>query len=392
MRILLVHDFYQQYGGEDAVALAERQLLQQHGDHVVFYTRHNDEINAYNFTNKLALFAQTIYSLRTREEITTVVREFDPDVAFIHNVYPLISPSVYHVLRSLNVPTVQVAHDFRPFCPNGWFYSQGRLCERCRSGNYLHGLRFRCYRNSFALTALYSLSCGLNRLARMTDKIDAFICLTEFYKRKLLEAGIPEEKLFIRPSFIDASSIQPAADVNADHHALYLGRLSAEKGIWTVVRAFEQLPEVSLVIVGTGPLEREISTYVTAKELGNIRLVGFRSGQEKWQLLRSSAFVIVPSECYENFPVVVLEAYTAGKPVVASDLGGLPYIVDDGRSGLLFESGNVEDLVGKIRHLARAPSEAASMGNYARQLVEAKYGPEQSYRTLMGIFKRVRRQ
>ena len=392
MKILLIHNFYQQFGGEDAVALADQQLLQRHGDEVLFYTRHNDEIRAYKFSNKLAFFPQTIYSLHTKKEITTVVTKFSPDVAFVHNVFPLISPSVYHVLRRLSVPTVQVAHDFRPFCPNGWFYTQGRICERCRSGNYLHGLRDRCYKNSYALTALYSLSCGLNRLARVTDKVNAFICLTEFYKRKLLEAGIPERKLFIRPTFIDVSSIQPATDVNTGHHALYLGRLSPEKGIWTVVRAFEHLPKVPLVIAGTGPLEREISAYVTAKGLGNIRLVGFKSGEEKWQLLKSALFVIVPSECYENFPVVVLEAYTAGKPVVASDLGGLPFIVDNGRSGLLFQRGNIEDLVGKIRYLAGAPPEVERMGNYARQLVVAKYGPEQSYRNLMAIFQWAMRQ
>ncbi len=199
MRILLIHDFYQGFGGEDAVVLAERQLLEEHGNEIILYTRHNDEIKSYKIRDKAGFVFDTIYSLRTRREIEALVRASRPDVAYIHNVFPLISPSVYHALHRLRVPMVHVAHDFRFWCPNGWFYIRDRICERCKNGNYLNAVRYCCYRNSCTLTSLYSLSVGFNRSARMIQKIAAFRCMTGFLKEKLIELGIPEEKIFVNP-------------------------------------------------------------------------------------------------------------------------------------------------------------------------------------------------
>ena len=189
MRILLVHDFYQQYGGEDAVALAERRLLEQHAEDVLLYSRDNAEIRDYSLPGKLAFSLGTLYSHRTHREIVALARLRRPDVAYVHNVFPLISPSLYHALHGLKVPIVQVVHEFRLLCPNSWFYTEGRICERCKHGNYLHAVRHRCYRDSYILSALYSASIGINRFAGGMDKIDAFICLTEFSKLKLLDSS-----------------------------------------------------------------------------------------------------------------------------------------------------------------------------------------------------------
>jgi glycosyltransferase involved in cell wall biosynthesis len=216
------------------------------------------------------------------------------------------------------------------------------------------------------------------------EKTSAWICLTGFAESKLLDIGIPQEKIFIRPNFIDSSLIVPAERVGT--YVIFLGRLSHEKGIWTLVRAFEQLKGIELKLVGTGPLENAIRSYVSQRNLQNIRLVGFKSGEEKWELLRNSLFVVVPSECYEMFPIAVLEAYVAGKPVVASDIGGLPYVVRDGKGGMLFRPGSVSDLIEKVRHLAESPAEIEAMGRYGRQLVETEYGPERAYDSLTAIF------
>lgn len=390
MRILLVHDFYQQYGGEDAVALAERRLLEQHAEDVLFYSRDNAEIRDYNLPDKLAFLLGTIYSHRTRREIAALARLHRPDAAYVHNVFPLISPSLYHVLQRLKVPIVQVVHEFRLLCPNSWFYTEGRICERCKHGNYLHAIRHRCYRDSYVLSALYSASIGINRLAGGMDKIDAFICLTEFSKLKLLEIGVPEEKLYVRPNFIDASAVSPAPGTG--DYVMYLGRLSPEKGVWTLVRAFEQLRGVPLKIVGTGPLEGDIRRYVEEKGLRNISLTGFKAGKEKWELLRNSRFVVLPSEWYEAFPMVILEAYAAGKPVIASNLGGLPYIVRNGQTGLLFEAGNPFDLADKTSYLLQVTEELERMGRFARKLTETEYSPEAGYETLMTILDKVCKQ
>jgi glycosyltransferase involved in cell wall biosynthesis len=387
MRVLLVHGAYQQFGGEDSVVRAERELLERHGDEVMLYSRHNDETKTFNKFQKAAFFPQTVYSWKSSGEIADVVHSFRPDVAFVHNVYPLVSPSVYHKLHSLGVPAVQVLHNFRPFCPNGFYYTQGQICEACRGGNYLNAVRKRCYKDSYIFSGLYALTLGSNRLAGMVDKVAGFICLTEFFKIKMLEAGVPDSKLFVRPNFVYAPPLAGTSD--AGKYAIYMGRLSPEKGCWTLIRAFEQLPQVALKILGTGPLEQELKAYASRKGIGNIQFLGFKSGDEKWQLLRNSLCLVVPSEWYENFPVTVLEAFMAAKPVVAARMGGLPYIVEDGQSGLLFESGKVDQLAKQIQRLADDPAGAVRMGARARSLSETKYGPEQGYSNLMNIFSQV---
>jgi glycosyltransferase involved in cell wall biosynthesis len=377
MRVLIVHGAYQQFGGEDSVVRAERELLERHGDEVMLYSRHNDETKTFNIFQKAAFFPQSVYSWRSGGEIADAVNSFKPDVAFVHNVYPLLSPSVYHKLHALGVPAVQVLHNFRPFCPNGFYYTQGKICEACRDGNYLNAVRKRCYKDSYVFSGLYALTLGSNRLAGMVDKVSGFICLTEFFKIKMREAGVPDSKLFVRPNFVYAPPL--VATGEAGKYAMFMGRLSPEKGCWTLIHAFERIPQIPLKIVGTGPLEQELKDYVSSKALKNIEFLGFKSGDEKWQVLRNALCLIVPSEWYENFPVTVLEAFMAAKPVVAARMGGLPYIVEEGQSGLLFDAGKPEDLAQKIQRLADDPVTAVRMGVRGRSLSETKYGPEQGY-------------
>ena len=393
MKVLFVHNFYQQFGGEDSAAIAERNLLESHGDEVLCFTRHNDEIKSYSLWDKAAFIPRTMYSHRTERELKQAVEDFAPSVAFVHNVYPLISPSLYHTLHALRVPIVQVVHDFRPFCPNGWFYIDGEICERCKFGNYLHAVKHRCYKDSYILSALYSASLAGNRMAGMTDKVAAYVCLTNFYRQKMLEVGLPEKKLFIRPNFIDPAAFAPdRSSPGSGEYALYLGRLSSEKGPLTVLRAFEKLPDVPLKIVGTGPLEAEMKQYIRDKNLVNVEMVGFKSGADKWQMIKNALFAIIPSECYENFPMVSLEYFSGGKPIIASNLGGLPHIVEEGKTGMLYRPGDVDHLVEKIRCMLASPAQIAEMGKRGRELAETRYGPKESYSSLMNIFAQVRCQ
>lgn len=390
MNILLVHDFYQNVGGEDLAALSDKKLLEGHGQNVLFYRRDNQEIDTYSFGKKIVLPFNTIYSLRTRQEISDIVRQFRPDVAYVHNFFPLISPSIYDTLHRLNVPIVQVVHDFRFICPNGLFYTHGAICERCKRGNYLHAVRNRCYRNSYPASIAAASVIGIGRVAGMLDKISAFVCLTEFSKMKLSEAGIPLRKIFVKPHGIDISGIRP--DFENGRHVLFLGRLTPEKGIWTLVRAFTQLSEVPLKIAGSGILEQEVREFIKERKLRNIEMVGFKVGAEKWDLLLSSWFVVVPSEWYETFCLVVIEAYAAGKAVIGSNVGSLPFVIEHGRSGLLFKTGDNIDLQEKITRLLNNPCERRTMGMYGRGVASSKYDPESVYQLLMTIFDRAANQ
>lgn len=389
MRILLIHNFYREFGGEDAVALAEKRLLEDYGHEVYLYARHNNEIAKYNLLDKLAFLFRTVYSRRTARDIADIVSAWKPDVAYIHNVFPLISPSVYHSLWSLKVPSVQVLNDFRPFCPNGYFFTQNHVCERCKNGNYFHAVRYRCHRNSYIASALYSGALWMNRLAGMLRRIDAFVCLTEFSRQKLSEARIPPERIFLKPNFTPTPPLCSAHPTKAGGYVLYLGRVSAEKGLWTLVHAFECLPFLELKIVGTGPLEAALKAYLHLKAIKNVTMVGFREGGEKWELLRNSLFTVVPSVWYETFGLVVVEAYAAGKAVIGSRLGSLPFVIEENKSGILFEPGSVKDLVNKVRYFLDRPGEAERMGKYARSLVESTYSSSVCYHRLMSIFSSV---
>lgn len=389
MKILLAHTFFQQFGGQDSVALSEHEALQRHGHEVIFYSRKNDEIKDFGVSQKIRFVKETVYSGRTERDLRSLVSANRPDIAYVHNIYPLISPSIYHVLYAMNIPVVQCIHDFRPLCSNGLFYTENQCCERCKGGNYLHGFVRRCYRDSYFLSGLYAFTLGVNRFAKVMDKISAFICLNEFYRAQFLEAGVPTEKLFVRPNSMDPPPEIPGLAPETRDYAVYFGRLSPEKGLNTLVRAFEQAAPARLKIAGTGPMESGLKEYICKNKLENIEMVGFVSGPEKWSLLDNALFAVIPSEWYENFPVVALEFYAAGKPIVASRMGGLPSIISEGETGLLFTAGDANEIANKVRYMFSHPLDVDRMGRRARQLVETRYSREQSYQDLMKIFQKV---
>jgi glycosyltransferase involved in cell wall biosynthesis len=310
-------------------------------------------------------------------------------VAYIHNIYPLISPAIYHSLHALGIPIVQCVHDFRPLCPNGLFYTEQKCCELCKNGNYLHGFVKKCYKDSYLFSGLYSVTLAVNRSAKMMDKISAYVCLNHFYREKLLEVGIPVEKIYVRPNSIDALAVVSNGSREPRDYAIFLGRLAPEKGLWTLLKAFEKIGPIRLKIVGSGPLEAELAAYIREKEIDNVEMVGFQSGDEKMRLLQGALFSIIPSEWHENFPVVSLESYAAAKPIVASRMGGLPSIVAEGETGLLFTAGNADELADKVRYLFANPREAERMGALAAKLARTKYSRETSYHNLMEIFQKV---
>jgi len=387
MNILLVHNFYKFFAGEDSIALREKDLLESNGENVYFYTRDNKETENYNLLQKIMFFKNTVYSKKTKKEIKDIIKDFKPQVAYTHNIFPLISPSIFHTLYDESIPCIQNVQDYRWLCPNGVFYINDRICERCKNGAFWHAVRYRCFRESYLLSGLYATAISVNRLAGVFKKVDAFLCTTEFNKQKLMEAGVEEKRIFIKPNYLDISNIEPSYG-NGDY-IIFLGRLSPEKGLWTLIRAFERLKDLRLCIVGTGPLEQTLRTYIQEKELKNISLEGFKQGAEKDNLLRNALFMVFPSEWYEHFPIVLLEAFAFGKPVVSSNIGNMPLIVEHEKSGLHFKAGDADDLIEKIKTLVHNPTEISKMGMYARKEMETKYTPEINYKILKSIFEKV---
>lgn len=391
MNILLCHSLYQQPGGERVALEAQVALLRDHGHRVILYTRDNAEIERYGLWRRATFFLETVFSWRTYREIQALAASEHPDAAHIHNVFPLVSPSVYRALKDKGVPIVQTVHNFRFLCPNALFYTRGQICERCKHGNTLHAVRWKCYRQSYTLSALYALAIGLHRCWGTFQMIDRFIVFTEFTAHKLLGSGLTTpDKISVLGNFLPDPLPLPGSFKKREPCVVYLGRLSPEKGVEILIEAMAGLPDLVLKIVGDGP--QAVALQESAHRLGlhQVEFLGSVVGERKWNLLRRAMATIVPSVCYENSPFVVLESLAMGTPIVASNLGSLPYIVQDGKSGLLFRPADSQDLRQKLAWLTDHSEEALALGCHGRQVVETQYSAEAHYRRLMAIYAEVK--
>ncbi|MFY9912430.1 MAG: glycosyltransferase family 4 protein [Candidatus Sulfotelmatobacter sp.] len=386
MRILTVHNQFREYAGADIVAVSDDKILSEHHE-VTTYLRNSNEIVDAGLWQKVNFGLSTVYSQRTARDVTNLVKRFHPEIAYVHNVFPLISPSLYHRLHALRVPSVHIIHDYRLWCPNSRFYINDQRFFRCQHGNYWAALQNRCVQGNLPYSAIYAGSLYLNRKLDFMQKIDGFICLSEFTKQLLLQSDVPEHKLHVCPNHIDTSMFTP--QYSGGRYVLYLGGLYRDKGVMTILKTFAQLPHIPLKFVGAGPEEQPLRDYVQEHRLQNIEIVGYKSGEEKAKYLRDSMFTVVASQLNEPFGLVVLEAYASGKPVVASTVGALPYLVEPGQTGLMFKSQDVGELVQQVSWLYERPDEIERMGRKARALVEQKYDSRLRYELLRAIFEEV---
>lgn len=384
--ILMVHNYYQSHApsGEDIAFQEDEKLLRSKGHKVTIFTRHNDEINQLSSLKKLALLYQVSWSRQSYSRLEQLIKQNKPDIAHIHNTFPLISPSIYYVLKKYNIPIVQVIHNYRLFCASGIFYRKNSICEKCLEHGNIFAIIYGCYRNSRIQTLpLVFMQKTHEFLKTWIKQIDMFIALTDFSRQKLILGGLPEDRIAIKPNFF---SYLPEPYYKHEDYAIFLGRLTVEKGILTLMKAWKNLKDIHIKIVGDGILKNEVIS--ATKENPAIEFLGFRPNEECIELLKKSMFMVMPSEWYEGFPMTIREAFACGKPVVASRLGAMAEIINDGATGLLFDTGNPNDLASKVRWLVEHKDFAISMGKSARLEFEAKYTAEKNYEILMEIYKK----
>ena len=379
--ILVAHNFYQLAGGEDVVFAAETALLRAHGHTVVEFVEDNREVHG---VNQLSAGLGATWSRASRARMREALERHRPDVVHLHNTFPLISPSVYYTVRAVGIPVVQTLHNYRLLCPNALFYRDGRVCEDCL-GRLVPwpGVAHACYRGSRAATGVVATMLTAHRLARTwTRKVSAYVVLSEFARRKLIQGGLPAAKLLVKPHFVDPD---PGPGAHEGGFALFVGRLSAEKGVRTLLGAWELLAgRVPLTVVGDGPLAGEVAA--AARRLPGVEWLGARTGGEVADLMGQAALLVSPSECYETFGRVVIEAYARGTPVVVSDLGAVPELVEPGRTGLLAAPGDPAQLADTVASVWERPGELTTMGLAARRAFEARYTAERNYARLMEIY------
>jgi glycosyltransferase involved in cell wall biosynthesis len=381
MRILFVHNRYLIRAGEDAVWESEQRLLIERGHKVITYTHDNREIPR---LSSLRIGLRAVWSANDYSAIRESIRQYRPDVVAIHNFFPLISPAVYYAARAEKAPVVQTLHNYRLLCLGSYLYRDGKLCEDCLGKlapwpGILHG----CYRQnrvaSSGVAAMLTAHKALNTWRRM---VDVYVALTDFERMKFIEGGLPAEKIVVKPNF---ALLDPGVGKGEGKYALYVGRLSPEKGLDTMIAAWQELGQlIPLKIVGDGALAGRV-TEAASKNPG-IEYLGEKSRAEVAEMIKGASFLIFPSRWYEGLPMIIIESYASGTPVIASKLGSMNSLIEHGRTGLHFRPGDVVDLINQVKWAVSHPGEIEAMRGYARDEFEANYTADRNYEALMNVY------
>lgn len=386
MKVMMVHNFYRSSApsGEDAVFVNERKLLEDNGVETVCYDKHNDDLDDSSFARRLAIGWRCGWSRSAYREALELLSRHRPDIAHVHSLHPQISPSVYAACQASGVPVVHTLHNYRYICPGALLFRDGRPCEECVGKLPYHAIRYRCYRGSLAATgSLFWMICYNRARGTFRRLVDRYIALTRFAASRLVAGGFPAELIEVKPNFLPVSA-KPAK--RRQRYAIFAGRLSAEKGVATLLNAWRSAP-LPLKVAGDGPLRGALESQATRLGL-DVQFLGTRPRQELLQLVAQAQFQVVPSEWYEGFPMVVLESFACATPVIASRIGSLAEVVSDGETGLHFAAGDAGDLARKVAFLSGSPEVAAAMGERGREVCDERYGPRENFHQLMGIYQR----
>ncbi len=378
--ILLVHNYYQLRGGEDGVFENEARLLESKGHRVIRYVAHNKEIPGMSRT-KLAL--GTIWNREGARQIRTLLKWSGADVIHFHNTFPLISPAAYYAASAAGVPVIQTLHNYRLICAGATLLRNGTPCQDC-VGKRLPwpAIRHACYQGSRTRTAAVALMQGTHgMLGTWTKKVSRFIALSHSSKSLFVNAGLPQNRIVVKPNFIRVVGEDGRGGSANGVGAVFVGRLSPEKGVGTLVEAWASI-DAPLRIIGDGPLLQPLKAAA-----GNrVTFRGSLKHDAVFTELRNSAFVVMPSIWHESFGLAAVEAFSVARPVIASRMGSLEEIVEDGVTGLLFSPGEKADLETKIRWALAHPDEMRLMGQRARKVYEEKYSSEANYRQLIEAY------
>jgi glycosyltransferase involved in cell wall biosynthesis len=400
MKIALANNYYYVLGGSERVLFGDQEALQAAGHEVRPFAPRDERNNA---SSSAAFFPQVtdylaargagrlkaaidlVYSPAVGHAFGRFLDDFHPDVVHCHNIYGRLTTAILDAARRRRIPVVMTVHDLKLVCPAYLGLREGKPCQLCRDGGYWRCVRWKCHKQSRSASLVYAVESSFNRFADKYDGVSRFLCPSRFMQRSLIDSGIAEERTAYHPNALPLNAYNPRFEPG--EYLLYVGRLSAEKGILTLLGALEQA-NIPLRIAGTGPLEAEIRSLIDERKL-SVQMEGYCAGERLAELYRDSAFTVVPSEWYENASMAILESFAYGKPVLASDIGGNPELVVDGEAGRLFPSGNVERLAEMAREMWENRDELSNMGRRARRLMERRFNQGQRLSDLLSIYSDV---
>ena len=380
MKILMINKFFYIKGGSETYYFALKRKLEVEGHQVIdfsmkdeknfespysdFFVENVDYSGNSSLSANLKMAANIIYSKEAKEKFESLVLKEKPDIVHLHIFQHQISPSILDVCKKYNIPTVYTAHDLKMICLNYKMMHHGRICEDCRGGHFYHCAFNKCVKDSFSKSCINTIEGYLHKWRKSYDAIDYIITPSDFYRRKFIEFGVNPERVVHIPNFLDRE--KPSVNKRDDNkrYFLYFGRLSEEKGILTLIKAMEGIKS-DLYIVGSGPLRSKIENYISQQKLSNIKLMGFKSGQELINIVGNAEAVVLPSEWYENGPYSAIEALQVGRPIIGAKIGGIPELVNN--NGYLFKMGNIESLVDAL-----ASFEYLSRNDYEKLEIKSK--------------------
>ncbi len=384
MKILMVHNYTQQWGGADEATAQECKLLENNGHVVHRYGRDNQDIKNYSFLEKINLAFEPTWSWKSYHQIQEAIKMFKPDILHCQSFFPLVSPAIYYASGQSGVPVVQTLHEYRLICPSGWLLRAERPCHDCTKYSLLSSIQHGCYRNSSLQTLPVAMMLGIHKAFKTwTRKIAVFTTPTEFAKQQFVAGGLPENKILVKSNLLASD---PEYIPLQRSYALYAGRLSPEKGIVPLLEAWRNLKDIPLKIVGDGPLEEWVKNYVGIHDMTQVEVVGFKPLIEVLNLLRQAYFLIQPSIAYETFGRAIMEAFATGTPALVSSSGAMAELVHDQNTGLLFEPNNPTAITVAVRQAMTNLEQLNCWGLQARKVYEEQFSSTATYQRLMEIY------
>jgi glycosyltransferase involved in cell wall biosynthesis len=403
LTILMGHKFYWLGGGVDKYFFDLCQLMERQGHRVITFAMRSESNLHSPFASYFApnvgyrggsviarvkSLASFIYSPGAKKQIAKLVKDTEPQIAHFQHVYHQLTTSVFEPLRDAGVPIVQGVHDYKLGCPRYMLFNTrtNELCDACEGRNYFHAILSRCYDGSLLYSTMIAIESYYNRIFQTYQRsIDRFLVSNTPMKRRLVRYGISEERIVVIPNFVDVWAYEPV--YQHDGYFLYFGRLSVEKGVEHLIRAIVQLKDQRLIIVGNGPDEPRLRRLVDDLDLNNVRFLGPLWGSALQPILEHATCVVVPSYWHENSPMVIYQSFAAGKPVIGSQRGGIPDLIDHDINGLLFEAGDVAELVQCMHTIAAEPQKQEHYSRQARLKAEREYTPEIHYNRIMQVYR-----
>lgn len=403
MKILMVNKYYFVKGGSERYLFDLKELLEQHGHEIIPFAMHDDQNVASEYRQyfvdhvdydapfsmkKIKEAGRLIYSFHARKQIEALIEATKPDVAHLHMIDHQISPSILHSLRKYRIPVVQTVHQYKLVCPNYRFYieHENKICEKCLGGKFCQSILTRCHKNSLTASALIALEAYAHKfLKTYQNNVGLFHTPSAFMKQMLIKGGIDERKVehHFLVTWLDQFPFTPIYE----DYFVYLGRLSPEKGVLTLLKAMTRVKRSKLILIGDGPQRAELEAFARDHNINNAEFVGYKNKSEVKELMSHASFSVIPSEWYENSPLVIYEAFSMGKPVIGATIGGVTEFIQPGKDGWHFAPGNDAQLAECINALLDHQNQLAAMGKNAREKAEKNFAPEEHYRWIHGVYE-----